>query len=216
MKDSRLNPRAPGLTLRGAAAIFARQRTAHSLGAVLFLVAGWRLWLGGFSVWDPLLAAVLISVQPVTEWLIHVFLLHFRPRRLGPITLDFVASADHRSHHADPHDPTYWYIPIRTGVVGFAFVAGVAHLLLPPGLAATAVFTALGLGLFYEWTHYLVHTSYRPRGAWFRRLARHHRLHHFKNEHYWMGVTMHSGDVLLGTYLDPTKVETSETCRTLY
>ena len=30
-------------------------------------------------------------------------------------------------------------------------------------------------------------------------LWRNHRLHHCKNEHYWFGVTMLSGDRLLGT-----------------
>jgi hypothetical protein len=46
-------------------------------------------------------------------------------------------------------------------------------------------------------------------------LWRYHRLHHFKNEHYWQGVTMHLGDRVLGTLPDHTKVPTSPTCRTL-
>ena len=33
-----------------------------------------------------------------------------------------------------------------------------------------------------------------PRTALYQRLWRNHRLHHFKNEHYWMGVTMTGGE----------------------
>ena len=63
--------------------------------------------------------------------------------------------------------------------------------------------------------HYLVHTRYTPRSARYQRLWRNHRLHHFKNEHYWFGVTMLSADRLLRTAPDPESVERSETARTL-
>ena len=46
-------------------------------------------------------------------------------------------------------------------------------------------------------------------------MGRNHRLHHFKNEHYWMGVTMHLGDRVLGTLASPKEVPTSPTCRDL-
>ena len=53
----------------------------------------------------------------------------------------------------------------------------------------------------YEWTHYLVHSDYRPRSAWYRSVWRNHRLHHYKNEHYWFTVTSSgTADRLLGTY----------------
>ncbi|MFU8803704.1 MAG: sterol desaturase family protein [Bradymonadaceae bacterium] len=71
------------------------------------------------------------------------------------------------------------------------------------------------LSLIYEWTHFLVHTNDRPKTAFYRRLWQSHRLHHFKNENYRYGVSMLSGDRLLGTQPDHHEVETSPTCRTL-
>ncbi|MDX2168661.1 MAG: fatty acid hydroxylase family protein, partial [Deltaproteobacteria bacterium] len=49
----------------------------------------------------------------------------------------------------------------------------------------------------------------------YQRLWRNHRLHHFKNEHYWFGVTMLSGDRLLRTAPAVKDVETSPTARNL-
>ena len=70
--------------------------------------------------------------------------------------------------------------------------------------------------LHYEWVHLLVHTRYRCRTRYYRRLARNHRLHHFRNERFWLGVTTDSGDRLLGTWpAAKGDVALSETARTL-
>ncbi len=69
----------------------------------------------------------------------------------------------------------------------------------------------------YEWVHYLVHSDYRPRSRWFRHVWRNHRLHHYKNEHYWFGVaTAGTADRLLRTYPDTADVPTSPTVRALH
>jgi hypothetical protein len=61
----------------------------------------------------------------------------------------------------------------------------------------------------------MIHTRYRPRIGYYQRLARNHLLHHFRNEHYWFGVTMLQGDHLLRTAPDPQQVATSRTALTL-
>jgi hypothetical protein len=69
----------------------------------------------------------------------------------------------------------------------------------------------------YEWTHYLLHSDYRPRSRWYRSVWRNHRLHHYKNEHYWFTVTTAAtADRLFGTYPDPATVPTSPTVRDLH
>lgn len=210
-----VDPRTPDLRMRDALAYFVRRPSVVGLLTLLTgsLVA--RVWVGDFSRWDLLLAASLVAVHPMSEWLIHVGILHFKPRRYGRWTLDFAVARDHRAHHADPHDPKWWFIPLRSGVVGFLSVTTIAFGLLPTPLALTVMVAALGLGTTYEWIHYLCHTSWRPRSRWYKRLWRLHRLHHFKNENYWMGVTMHAADVLLGTLPEVDEVETSPTCRNL-
>ncbi|HEY6672478.1 MAG TPA: hypothetical protein VIZ91_08255, partial [Solirubrobacterales bacterium] len=56
---------------------------------------------------------------------------------------------------------------------------------------------------------------YRPRSAAYMRIWRNHRLHHFKNEHFWHGITNNLSDRVLGTNPDQRDVPKSETARTL-
>ena len=55
--------------------------------------------------------------------------------------------------------------------------------------ALSLLVSVYGIKFAYEWTHYLVHSDYRPQSRWYRSVWRNHRLHHYKNEHYWFTVT---------------------------
>jgi sterol desaturase/sphingolipid hydroxylase (fatty acid hydroxylase superfamily) len=68
----------------------------------------------------------------------------------------------------------------------------------------------------YEWTHFLIHTGHRPRSRYYRSIWRNHLLHHYKNEHFWHGITNTVSDRLLGTYRDQAEVPRSPTARTLH
>ena len=93
-------------------------------------------------------------------------------------------------------------------------VAWIATGSFPPAVIS-AVLTGFVLVLNYEWMHFLIHTAYRPRTRLYRAVHRNHRLHHFKNEHYWHGVTNNVSDRVLGTNPEQREVERSETARTL-
>ena len=85
------------------------------------------------------------------------------------------------------------------------------------GAALTLLVPVDGVMLGYEWTHYLVHSDYRPRSRPYRAVWRNHRLHHYKNEHYWFTVTSAgTADRLFGTYPDAAQVETSPTVKALH
>ncbi len=100
-------------------------------------------------------------------------------------------------------------VPLVTGAV--VVLAGGS--LLPLSLTAVTL-SYLGL-LRYEWSHFLIHTPYVPKTRWYRGIWRNHRLHHFKHEGYWMGVTSNLGDRVLGTNPDQRTVPKSPTARTL-
>jgi hypothetical protein len=62
-----------------------------------------------------------------------------------------------------------------------------------------------------------VHSDYKPRTRLYRAVYKHHRLHHFKNENYWLTVTTaHTADRLFGTDPDPATVTTSPTAKNLH
>jgi hypothetical protein len=86
---------------------------------------------------------------------------------------------------------------------------------LTVGPFVTAALTGYALIAIYEWTHFLIHTAYRPRSRAYRTVWRTHRLHHFKNERYWHGITNTVADRVFGTLPDHREVERSPTARTL-
>jgi sterol desaturase/sphingolipid hydroxylase (fatty acid hydroxylase superfamily) len=83
------------------------------------------------------------------------------------------------------------------------------------GLWLTLMMVSCVLVATYEWCHFLIHTPYRPRSRYYRNIWRSHRLHHFKNENFWFGVSSDAADRVLGTSPDQVRVPKSETVRTL-
>lgn len=204
-------------TLAEAARMFWRNSASPWLVLAIALtgLAG-RLAAGGFTWVDLALVAALVAWQPFQEWLIHVFILHWRPRAVLGRTLDTEIARRHRRHHENPSDLPKIFMPI-SGIVASVTINTLFFLAILPATrhVFTALFMMAAIGLLYEWTHFLIHTSYAPRGAFYKRLWKLHRLHHYKNEGYWFGVTGHLGDRVLGTAPDPKDVPLSPTARTL-
>ena len=117
------------------------------------------------------------------------------------MTVDTLLARKHREHHVAPRDVPLVFIPWQT-LIGVIAANVVLPLWLFPttGQALTFMMTVGVMGLTYEWIHYLVHTDYKPRSRAYRAVYKHHRLHHFKNENYWMTVTTaNTADRLFGT-----------------
>ena len=183
-----------------------------------------RLSLGTWSFADLLVLGVVIVFTGPVEWVIHLRILHSDPDSFQ--ARKFAAGVSHRKHHLDPPELEYLLLSgsdaaVFTVMLAISSVAWALPLLWITGLDVfPAVLTAVAaahLGLAnYEWTHLLVHTRYRPKTPFGARLTRNHRLHHFRNEDYWLGVTSNLGDRILGT-LPKTKTDValSDTARTL-
>ena len=170
----------------------------------------------GFGWLDAVVIAAMVIAEPFVEWLMHVAVLHFRPRRIRGRSLDLHVAREHRRHHEDPKNVPLIFIPHRTLAQAIVAITAAAFLLSSsPGIAATIVVFAAFEMLLYEWTHYLIHTAYRPRGRHFASIARAHRLHHYRNERYWLGVTSNAADRVLHTFPERSQVAASPTARDL-
>lgn len=206
----------PDPSLWTALRVFFSFKSPRTFAIVLPLALAARLWLGNFSLWDLAIVPLLLAIQPFAEWLIHVYILHFKPKKILGRVVDLNIAQAHRAHHRDPWVLEHVFIPIQGGWLGFFMLAGFWYSVMPTTeLFASMMLATIAMAFVYEWIHYLTHTAYRPRTALYRHMWRHHRLHHFKNEHYWQGVTTNLGDRILGTFPDHTKVPNSPTCRTL-
>ncbi len=205
---------APPKTFRAAVHVFFRYASPRLLSALAVAAVAWRVALGGWTWADLVLAGAIAAFWPIQEWLIHVCLLHWKPRTVLGVRIDPRNARKHRAHHREPRLISLVFVPLHSHAIVFPVLLLGAHLLLPTAaLAGTVVATFLVLALHYEWCHYLAHVPYTPR--LYRALCRDHMLHHFKSEKHWYGVSMRAGDLLLGTRADPKTLPTSETVKTL-
>ncbi|MDQ4055026.1 MAG: sterol desaturase family protein [Actinomycetota bacterium] len=217
-EDRITGSRRTNVPLRQAWSTFWRHPSPHLIATSLIVATVARLLVGGGSSWELVIPAALVALFPVIEWVIHVVILHWRPRTLGPVRIDSLLAREHRAHHADPRDIPLVFIPWKALLWLLPAYAAVALLAMPTTSSALSLLVAVyGITFGYEWVHYLVHSDYRPRSRWFRSVWRNHRLHHYKNEHYWFTVTSAgTADRLFGTYPDPATVTTSPTVRRLH
>jgi hypothetical protein len=188
------------------------------IAATLVAALTARVAAGDWQIADAIVPVVMIAGFPFLEWAIHVFILHWRPRRVGGVMVDSLLARKHREHHADPRDVSLIFIPWQS--LSWVVATGIAvTLLVFPRLGTGLTYlTVLGvLGIGYEWSHYLIHSDYKPKTSVYRAIWRHHRLHHFKNEHYWFTVTSSAtADRVLHTSPAPGTIPTSETAKNLH
>jgi len=217
--------RAELTTLRACAREFMTHSSPRAAIAAIALALGACVYVGEWSWRQLVIPLALLAAQPFVEWVIHKYLLHLPPFEFRGRRVELYGSIQHRRHHLDPSDldrVLLKTIEVVSFLVQIALViaAGTALLSLATGwsylpLALTGlVFAYAGL-LRYEWSHFLIHTPYVPRSSWYRAIWRNHRLHHFKHEGYWMGVSSNLGDRLLGTDPDQRSISKSPTARTL-
>ena len=151
-------------SLGQAARAFVRHPSPWLIGSVLVGGAVARGFVHRYSWTELLVPVALVVLFPVIEWVVHVCVLHWRPRRVGPVAVDSLLARKHRAHHADPRDLPLVFIPWQVELwllPAYVVVALVVFTDRAAGLSFLVAATALMLG--YEWVHYLVHSDYRPR-----------------------------------------------------
>jgi|SRR5690242_13515482 fatty acid hydroxylase family protein len=214
-------------TLGQAWGEFLGKRSPKLIAVAIAVTLAVRVIVGGGLTWrDAVAAAALIVIYPFGEWAIHVYLLHLKPFRFRGERVELATAKAHREHHEQPNDlymillaPSeamalmFLAVPLTPLLAGLVIAAAGGS--VPYGALLTGVLTGQVLVAIYEWTHFLIHTAYRPRSRYYRSIWRNHRLHHFKNEHFWHGITNTIGDRALGTYPDQSEVRRSNTARTL-
>ncbi|MBX6391281.1 MAG: sterol desaturase family protein [Frankia sp.] len=194
-------------TLPGAVRRFlAHPRPPVLLGVVGSLAIA-RLSRGDYRRSDLAVALGCAAAQPFVEWAIHRHLLHAQPT--GPLGRAAYRAAGwgHAQHHRDPTNLNSMFLRSQD-VLGAGVLALTASAAGSPRVATGMACVGAAV-LAYDWTHFLIHTGYQPRSALYRRIWRSHRLHHYRNERYWLGVTSPLADIVLGTAPDRDAVPVS-------
>lgn len=202
-------------TLQQAGREFVKHRSPRVLIGCLVLAVIARVYVWDLTWANVVPFVVVIAVQPFLEWTLHVFVLHARPRPVAGRLFDTVVARDHRLHHADPRDIPLIFIPQRWLAYLIASVLAVG-LVFPTWPMRTSFYVAaFAMALLYEWSHFLIHTDYKPKTRPYRHLYDNHRWHHYRNEHYWFGITSTVGDQVLRTSPARDDVPVSATARNL-
>ena len=163
------------------------------VATALFLLAWLRLDL-------PLLQTVAwtaggVLLWTLTEYALHRFLFHYKPRSTWGRKIHFLA---HGIHHMDPWDPSRLVFPPVPAALIAAALFGILLLFmpLPQGLACMA--GMLAGYIVYDMTHYFTH-HVKPRSRWGRFLKVYHLEHHHRHWERMFGVSQPLWDIVFRT-----------------
>lgn len=214
MASEREGPAEPH-RLSSQIAWFLRHTSARLLVLNASVLLALRLATDGANLLDLGAIAVVATIWPLQEWAAHRWILHLKPRTLFGRTIDPYFARVHRAHHRRPWVVATTMLPVRVVLALIPVQPVWLFVFAETGHALTAMAAYAWMAVLYEWTHYLTHATYKPKSAFYRRIWRNHRLHHFKNEHRWFAFTFPAIDTWLGTDPPLSEVETSQTVRTL-
>ena len=185
--------------------------TALVLGVLMICVCAAL----GFAPLSPLWILAGALVFYLSEYTFHRFLFHAPPSRRGWLLR--LQRRLHYDHHVEPSRLDLLFLPLWFAVPNLAITGLIAWALLGDwALAISLVLGAILALLQYEWVHYAAHVAYRPHTRFGRWMKRYHLWHHFKNEHFWFGVSNPLLDFVYRTWRQPEGVTRSSTARELY
>ena len=180
---------------------------AIAAAAAIFMVGAVR-----FSFIAALIGAAIFFVS---EYTTHRFLFHAEPSRTPSILK--LQHRLHYDHHIDPPKLELLFLPawfvVPTILLYFGIYLAVTRSV---ALAFSLSFGSVCALLYYEWVHYVAHIPFTPVTPFGKYVKKYHLWHHFKNEHYWYGVTNPSMDYVGGTYRDQESVPRSTTVREIW
>jgi len=150
-----------------------------------------------------------------SEYTTHRFLFHAQPSK-QPWLLKLQHRL-HYDHHIDPPQLDLlflpWWFVVPTVAIYWGIYAAITH---SYALAFSLAFGSLCALFYYEWVHYVAHVPFNPVTPFGRYMKKYHLWHHFKNEHFWYGVTNPSMDYAVASYRDVEAVERSTTVREIW
>lgn len=109
-------------TIAEAVPVFLRHGSPRILLGAASVSLAVRVWLADWSWWDLVPVAALSAYWPIQEWLIHVYVLHFKPVTIGGRALDFRVPRKHREHHREPWKIDLLFIPMHTWLYSIPIV----------------------------------------------------------------------------------------------
>lgn len=196
-------------TLREAFKVFffgAKHGPRIVVASIIGLAAYRMTLLPAFSVSELILAVSVVGFWCIQEHVLHRQVLHSQA--------DWWGKRIHQGHH----DRNYFHISIDPAplMISWMSIASMGFFLALPTkeLAISASVAYSVAGLWYEWTHFIVHTKVRFRpNSYFDVCKTHHARHHRVDSNHWLAFSYPGVDNWFGT--NPTMEAIREQRRTL-
>ncbi len=126
-----------------------------------------------------------LFVWTVTEYILHRFVFHFHPTSDFGKRIHFIF---HGVHHDYPNDAKRLVMPPSASIPLAALFYFLFSLVIPTDYMYAFFVGFIGGYLFYDMTHYALHHSNFKGGFW-KKLKKHHMLHHYSDETKGYGVS---------------------------
>jgi sterol desaturase/sphingolipid hydroxylase (fatty acid hydroxylase superfamily) len=169
--------------------------------SVIFLALGWMHPVNQAIWWIvPLGFLIGIILWTPSEYLLHRFLFHYKPKNPWQERLSFLF---HGVHHAQPQCKTRLVMPpvvsIPMALVLYGILTFIIGLLLKAANWVPPVFAGFMLGyLIYDLIHYATH-HFPMKSGYLKYLKRYHMQHHYKTPDQRFGVSSPIWDKVFGT-----------------
>ncbi|GAB3817735.1 sterol desaturase family protein [Pontibacter rugosus] len=143
-------------------------------------------------------AALGLFVWTLTEYVLHRYVFHFVPKASWALRLHFIF---HGVHHDYPNDAKRLVMP-PSASIPMATVLYLLFSLIFSGGQLYAFFAAFLTGyLVYDISHYALH-HFNFKGEFWKKLKRHHMLHHYSDASKGYGVSSALWDKVFGSDFD--------------
>ncbi|QCR21596.1 sterol desaturase family protein [Pontibacter sp. SGAir0037] len=143
-------------------------------------------------------AALGLLLWSLTEYILHRFVFHYVPKAKWALRLHFIF---HGVHHDYPNDAKRLVMP-PSASIPMAFILYLLFSLVFSGGALYAFFAAFVVGyLVYDISHYALH-HFNFKGEFWRKLKKHHMLHHYSDDTKGYGVSSALWDKIFGSDFD--------------
>ena len=151
-------------------------------------------------VYFPICIVAGLILWTLTEYGLHRFVFHFRPRNKWQERISFLF---HGIHHAQPMVKSRLVMPpvvsIPLALLFYYFYLNVIGRLLGQPHWVYPLFAAFLVGyIFYDMTHYSIH-HFDLKSSYLKMVRRNHMRHHWKTPDKRFGVTNIFWDVIFGT-----------------
>ncbi|MCX7114940.1 MAG: sterol desaturase family protein [Gammaproteobacteria bacterium] len=141
----------------------------------------------GYGHWAYKLMGIVLGLFAWTliEYLFHRFLYHFVAHAPRAQRFNYII---HGIHHDDPRDAWRGVAPMVMSLGILALLAPLFMILVPAQFFC-GFFVGFIVGyVFYEYSHYVMH-HHPHQHVYFKKMRKHHFLHHFKDTRMNFGVT---------------------------